>query len=287
MPIALLAFDFDPLLHLGDSFAVRWQTVALIVIVAAGLIVTWLMARRDELRADDLLFIAVATVPGAVIGGRVGYVLLHLDYYSANTAAIADPGQGSLELALSIVGGSLTGAYVAALLGAPIGRWLRAAALPLLLALGAGKLSMVLGGSGQGQLSTLPWSTAYVGAGPWGSLAPELPSHPSQAYEGVATLLILTVLTLAVAVETLQARDGRLFFVALASWALARAAISLTWRDTPVVVGLSTGGLIAVAIAIGSAAALIALARRRPGSQDQVRPGPDVAWADPETRPRF
>ena len=188
----------------------RWQTVALVAIVATGLIIAGLSARRNGLRADDLLFIAVATVPGAVIGGRLGYLLLHLDYYRTHTEAILDPGQGSLELALGIVGGTLSGAYVAGLLGAPIGRWLRAVALPLLFVLGAGKLAMVLDGAGQGQPVDLPWATAYLGPGPWGSLAPDLPSHPSQAYEGIAVLAILAFVTVALAVDAIEARDSRL-----------------------------------------------------------------------------
>lgn len=287
MPIAVIAFDFDPLLRLADGLVVRWQAVALVAIIAAGLVVAGLIARRDGLRADDLLFIAVATVPGAVVGGRLGYVLLHLDYYAANTTAIADPGQGSLELALAVVGGALSGSYVAALLGAPIGRWLRAAALPLLFMLGAGKLAMVLGGSGQGRPSDLAWATAYLGPGPWGSLAPELPSHPSQAYEGIATLAILTVLILALAGGAFPKRDGRLFLVALGTWAIARAAISLTWRDPAVVGGLSAGGMIAIALALGCVVALVLVARPRRASDGQGGARPEVTWADPETRPRF
>ncbi|MDO8483655.1 MAG: prolipoprotein diacylglyceryl transferase [Candidatus Limnocylindrales bacterium] len=287
MPTAIIAFDFDPLLRLADGLVVRWQTVALVAIIAAALVIAGLIARREGLRPDDLLFIAVATVPGAVFGGRLGYVLLHVDYYAANTGAIVDPGQGSLELGLAVVGGLLSGSYVAALLGAPFGHWLRTAALPLLFVLGAGKLAMVLGGSGQGQPSDLAWATAFVGAGPWGSLAPELPSHPSQAYEGIATLVILTVLTLAVAAEGFQARDGRLFAVALGAWAVARAAISLTWRDPTAIGGLSAGGLIAAAIALGCLVAFIAVVRRRPGSRDPEAAHPEVTWADPETRPRF
>ena len=66
------------------------------------------------------------------------------------------------------------------------------AAVPVLFAIGAGKLTMVLTGSGQGPPSVDGWSTAYLGPGPWGSLAPALPSVPSQALEGIATLAILT-----------------------------------------------------------------------------------------------
>ena len=58
--------------------------------------------------------------------------------------------QGGFELSLAVVGGTLSGAVVAALLGAPVGRWLHAAILPLLVALGAGKVAMMLGGDGQG-----------------------------------------------------------------------------------------------------------------------------------------
>jgi phosphatidylglycerol:prolipoprotein diacylglycerol transferase len=287
VPIAVIALDFDPLVRLADGLVVRWQTVALVAIVAVGLIAAVLIARREGLRADDLLFIAVAAVPGAVLGGRLGYVLLHLDYYDAHKSAIVDPAQGSLELALAIVGGTLSSAYVAGLLGAPIGRWLRAATLPLLFVLGAGKLAMVLGGSGQGLPVDLPWATAYTGAGPWGSLAPELPSHPAQAYEGIAGLAILAILSLALAGGGFRRWDGRLFFAALGCWALARAAIAVTWRDPAVAWGLTAGSLVAVAVALGSVAAFIILARRQRRVSAQAPAAREVSWPDPEARSRF
>src|SRR4249919_1382019 len=63
-----------------------------------------------HLRLDDLLYIAVAALPGAVVGGRIGYVLTHLPYYSANPGAAFDVGQGGFELSLAVVGGTLTAA---------------------------------------------------------------------------------------------------------------------------------------------------------------------------------
>lgn len=287
MPIAIIAFDFDPVLRLADGLAVRWQTVALVAIVAAGLVATGLIARRNGLRADDLLFIAVAVVPGAVVGGRLGHVLSHVDYYAANTTAIADPGQGSMELALAVVGGALSGAYVASLLGAPIGRWLRATALPLLFVLGAGKLAMVLGGAGQGQPSAVPWATAYLGAGPWGSLAPDVPSHPSQAYEGIVTLAILGILSIGSWFGAFQARGAQLFAIAIAAWAMGRFVVSLTWRDDAMIAGLSVGGLIAAGVALGFMGALVVMGLGRIGSNDRGAANQDIGWPDPEARPPF
>ena len=46
VPIAAIAFDFDPLLRLGDGLVVRWQTVALAAVLAACLIAAGVLARR-------------------------------------------------------------------------------------------------------------------------------------------------------------------------------------------------------------------------------------------------
>lgn len=277
VPIAVFAFDFDPLLRLAEGLVVRWQTIALAAVIATTLVLAALIARRDSLHAEDLLFIAVGTVPGAVIGGRIGYVLLHLDYYTAYPGSIFDPGLGSMELALGVVGGLISGSYVASLLGAPVGRWRQAAALPLLFLLGVGKLTMILGGAGQGTPSAAGWATAFLGPGPWGSLAPALPSQPSQAYEAFATLGILIVLAVALMLGAFERRDGRVLFLAIGAWALARAVFATTWRDEAVVAGLNVGSLIAIAVGVGSLAALAAMTARnaRPPATAAPSAGPD------------
>ena len=109
MPIAVITLDFDPVLQLGDV-TILWQSVALAVTIFVSLCVAAGIARRTGLRADDLLLIAVGVVPGAVIGGRLGAVLDHADYYRAFPGAILDPGQGTLTLSLAVAGGTLSGA---------------------------------------------------------------------------------------------------------------------------------------------------------------------------------
>jgi prolipoprotein diacylglyceryltransferase len=281
VPIAAIAFDFDPLFRLADALVVRWQTIALAMVIASALVVAGAMARRAALRADDLLFIAVGIVPGAVLGGRFGYALLHLDYYSSKPGAILDPAGGGLELGLGVVGGLLTAWYVARLLGAPSGPWAHVVALPVLFALGAGKLTMVLGGAGQGQPTDAPWATAFLGPGPWSSLAPALPSHPSQAYEGIGTLVILVVVVLVLATtgRTSGRPDGRLLCLGLGAWALVRAAAALSWRDPTVIGPLDAGSIIALGIAVVSFAAVGVMVLRQ-------RRGP-TGLTEPEDRPRL
>jgi hypothetical protein len=134
VPTAVIAFDFDPLLHLGDG-AVRWETIGVAGSIFAALVLAGLAVRSLDLRLDDLLFVVLGIVPGAVVGGRLGYVFLHPDWFGLDPGRILDPGVGSLELTLAVVGGAMTGAAVAVLLDGQPGRWLHAATLPTLVAL--------------------------------------------------------------------------------------------------------------------------------------------------------
>ncbi len=218
MPPAVILLNFDPYLRIGGQ-AVRWDALAVAAAGFLALVVAGLAAGRYRmdpgdgrpLRRDDLLFIVLGIVPGAVIGGRLDYLLVHLDYYQANPTLAVDPSSGSLGLTGAVVLGTITGLFVASLLEAPIGRWLDVAAPALVLALGLGKLAQVLGGSGQGVLSTVSWATAYVGPGPWGVLGPELPAHPAQVYESLGDGLLLVALLVLGRLGPFRRGDGRRF----------------------------------------------------------------------------
>ena len=287
VPIAVITFDFDPVLDLGDV-TIRWQTVALAATIFVTLCIAAAFARRTRLRPDDLLFVVVGIVPGAVIGGRVGAVLAHADFYRANTGAILDPGQGTLTLSLAVAGGTLTGAIVARLLGAPIRRWLHVAALPVLLGLGAGKLAMVLSAAGQGIPSELQWATAYLGPGPWSTLAPEIPSHPAQIYEAIVALAVLAVVATTFSVGGFLEPTGRAFFIGIAAWAFGRTVVGMLWRDADVLGPFGVEQLLTLAVAVTFLA--LAFVPARAGDRAVLRParrqhGPE--WPDPTSRPPF
>ena len=321
--LPVIGFAFSPIVTVGDM-AVRIDTITLAIVILASLIVAARIARRtpvdttrsteepgpdpddrNHLRADDLLYVAVAALPGAVVGGRIGYALDHLDYYTGHSSALLDVTQGSLSLSLAVVGGILTASIVAGLLGAPIGRWMHALVLPLLLLLAGGKLAMALGGSGQGVPWGGAWATAYLGPGPWGSLAPAVPSHPSQVYEALATVGVLLVMMCLMALGVFTRRTGTAFLLGIALWAAARAAVASTWRDPAVVGQLRMEQVVSIVIA---AVALVLAglftaggwARRRrrggepggdgaAGGDDAGGVGPDAepTWPNPEDRPRI
>jgi prolipoprotein diacylglyceryltransferase len=295
----VIVLAFDPLVHLGDT-TVRLETIGIAVAVLVGLLLAgWLATRtpapasparevadsRDtHLRIDDMIFIVLAILPGAVIGGRLGYALIHFDFYRTRLAAVIDPGQGSLELALAVVGGALTGVYACYLLGESVGRWLHVATVPAFAALALGKVAQALGGSGQGQPADVAWATSYNGDGPWGSLAPAVASHPAQLYEAAATFLVLVLIARLMGGATFERRDGRSFVTALILWLLARAGIATTWRDVTIAGPLNAEQVMCLIVAALCALVLVALtARARRVARAESRP----SWPDPEARPQF
>lgn len=303
----MIELTFTPVVSIG-GWNVRLEALALAGVLFAALVLAAGIARRtpldpdvppgapgpapherNHLRADDLLFVVVAAVPGAVLGGRLGDVLSHPGFYGANPGAVLDVSVGGLELSLAVLGGSVTGAVVAGLLDTPPGRWMHALALPLLLAIAGGKAAMLLGGSGQGRPWDGPLAVAYAGPGPWGSAAPALASHPAQAYEAAAAALVLVVLAGLLAAGRFRRRSGAAFLLGVALWAGTRAAVAVTWRDGPVLGPL--GGAQAVSIGVGIACllALAALeARVRSLAGHDAGPESGVPrWPDPERRPRI
>lgn len=321
---AVITLSFDPVLSIG-GINVRLETIGIALAVFVALAVAAAIARvspvdlsrppdapgdepgeQNHLRNDDLLYITVAAIPGAVVGGRLGYALLHLDYYQANPDALLAVGTGGFQLGLAVVGGFLTAGVVAALLGAPVGRWMHALAIPVLLAIAAGKAAMILGGTGQGLPADVSWATAYLGPGPWGSLVPELPSHPAQAYEAIATAVVIVIVMGLVELGAFPGRNGGAFLLGIGLWSLARAIVGITWRDRAVVGPLSMDQVISLSIAAGCLVLLLVVGgasrvrsrRRQSGEGGDGAPAPsdgagkqppadgaEPEWPDPEARP--
>lgn len=280
--IAVLALTFDPVLRLSDTASVRLETIGLALVLFVALLLAARaasIASLEGLRLDDLVFMVVGAVPGAIVGGRLGYVLDHLDYYQAHPSAVLDPGQGSLTLTLAVPLGILTGSVIARLLRAPIGHWMHALALPLLFALAAGKLVGVLGASGQGAPTDLPWATAYAGPGPWGSLAADLPSHPSQVYEAGLVAIAVAVMALLSRTTLLLRENGAALFMALGLWAAARFITGFTWRDSVVLGPLGVEQLLL--LVVGAAAIVGFIQRARSAQAPPDAAAADAAFAEP------
>ena len=200
--IAALELSFDPLVSVGGVL-IRWDALALVgvLLVAIGVWVVRLHeALGPALRFDEVCFVLLGAIPGAVVGGRIVHVLDYWDGYLLRPLTMLDLGHGSSSLVGAVVGGALSAAYICRLLGGRVGVWADAAAVPLLLAVGLGKLALLLGGSGQGAATDGLLGLSFTGRGPWRSIDAATAAWPSQALEGGWALLGIPVVLI---VETI------------------------------------------------------------------------------------
>lgn len=244
-----MRLGFDPQVDLGP-LAVRWQAIALATAFLLALGCWWLWLRRAHpgLAPDDLVFVLLGTVPGALAGGRLVHGIVFAEAYLARPESILDLAQGSLSLFGAVLGGLFSGAYVCRLLGHSVRVWADAAALPLLLAIGLGKLAMLLAGAGQGMPFDGPWAVSFAGPGPWLSSDPGTPSHPSQVYEGLWAMAgaALVILLGVRPWRRLRSGSGGVFLLAVGWWLAGRALAGFTWRDDPALGGLPAEQLLAL-----------------------------------------
>lgn len=262
MPTSLLAavtLDFPPVADLG-AVQLPWRAIALAVVVALAL--AWFARRAraaiPEVPTGDIAFIVLGAIPGAVVVGRLVHGIAYAGAYALEPGGLFDLGRGSLSLAGAIVGGALTAGWLCGRLGYPARTWADAAAPAVLLAIGGGKLAMLLAGAGQG----LPWDgrggVAFLGDGPWASLDPAIPAYPTQLLEGVWALLGIPVLLLLERRPSLRrpAAGGAVALAAVAWWLAGRAAVAAWWRDEPILGPWGTEGLV-VLVLLGISVALL------------------------------
>lgn len=178
--------------HIG-SWPVYWYGLMYLIGFLGGwglLSLRLRFARRDfgftQDQISDLCFYAAI---GAVIGGRLGYML----FYDTH-AMFADP----LLLFQTWKGGM---SFHGGVLGVLIALWLGARKMkkPLLaltdmiapvvpIGLGAGRIGNFINGELWGRVTDLPWGMVFPNAG-------NLPRHPSQLYEfALEGVLLFTIL---------------------------------------------------------------------------------------------
>jgi len=173
--------DIDPVAFSVGPVQVHWYGLMYLVGIGIGWLLGQYRARREgsgwtEDEVNDLVFYAAL---GAVLGGRIGYVLFY-DFaaYLEQPLRILKVWQGGMSfhggllgciLAMMIYGrGTRRGFFAVSDFIAPL--------VPI--GLGAGRIGNFINGELWGKASDVPWAMMFPHAG-------GLPRHPSSLYQAV------------------------------------------------------------------------------------------------------
>jgi phosphatidylglycerol---prolipoprotein diacylglyceryl transferase len=267
MPFLVLPFPIiDPIAVDIGPFPIRWYALAYI----AGFIFGWLGQRllvaRDQLwregqprpEADTLDDLVAFVALGAVIGGRLGHVLIYdPGFYLLHPLEIVQTWKGGMAFHGGLLGAVLGIVLFARKSGAPVLTVADLCAGVAPIGLFFGRIANFIKPEMWGRETDVPWAMVFPQAG-------DAPRHPSQLYEaGLEGLALLFVLLVAIRFGALK-RPGLVTGLFGIGYGAARIFCEFFREPDPVQEALQNGFTMGMAlslpmIVIGAALALYAL----------------------------
>jgi len=169
-------------------------------------VVGFLLVRREvvrkriDLSSEGLLDLFLWTIPMAIIGARLYYVVFQWSYYSAHPIDIVKIWEGGLAIHGGVIAGAIT-VYVFCR-AKRLSFWhLSDALVPsLILGQAIGRIGNLMNGDAHGLETSLPWGIQFPADVPAGlklvdgAWVRAGPTHPTMIYEMILNLAIFAVL---------------------------------------------------------------------------------------------
>ncbi|HEX2172528.1 MAG TPA: prolipoprotein diacylglyceryl transferase, partial [Dehalococcoidia bacterium] len=262
--------DIDPnILQIGP-FVLTWHGVFSAIGLAAGIWSAAFLGKRQGLAEDDIYGTALWGVVGAIIGARLFHVIDSLPYYAQNPGQAFLINEGGIAIFGAVVGGPIGGAIYARWRRLPIGKLADLGALGLILGQAIGRIGDIINGEHYAVPTDLPFGVRYVHPNSLDQRGEVV--HLAVGYEMILDLIIFGIL---LGLWRRLGGDGRLFWIYLALYSIARFFLSFLRLDTIVAFGLRQAQLVAVASVIVSAVMLgLLLWRQGRGPAPVLEVGP-------------
>lgn len=187
-----------------------------------GLFIFWREMRRFVPDTELIIDCALFAIVGALIGGRLLYVILHFGLFWPNVLDIFNLfSQSGFIYYGMLVGGALMGSWYAKKKHISRGLFLGTAALASSLAHAIGMVGAFLAGSAYGAVTSWPWGVSMVG------LADK--RHPAQLVEAVYEFILFGILLY---VYRKKRQKGSVFVIYILAYALGRIVIEFLRGDS-------------------------------------------------------
>ena len=220
-----------PVLIQIGPLTIRYYGLMYVIAISVGFFLLAREVRRKQLglTTENVLDLMLWTVPFAILGARIYYVVFHWDYYGARPLDMLKVWEGGL----AIHGGVLAGALVVYVFARAkkVSFWALTDALvpSLILGQAIGRIGNLMNGDAFGVPTTLPWGIRFPADSPAGMAYPGLATHPSMIYEMILNLGIFLYLW---GIRKKGYRDGFSSAMYFILYAIARSIVSFTRGDS-------------------------------------------------------
>ena len=182
--------NFDPVAFQLFSLEIRWYSLAYIV----GILIGWILSKKIFLtnqqvnvKFDDYITYLIL---GIIIGGRLGYVFIYnFDYYLVNLTDILKIWEGGMSFH-----GAVAGIIISSLIFGKINNdnsfyYMDVVALVAPTGIFFGRIANFLNSELYGTTTSVPWAVKFI-------QIDNLSRHPSQLYEAFFEGIVLFVILL-------------------------------------------------------------------------------------------
>ena len=177
--------NFDPVAIQVFSIEIRWYSLAYIV----GILIGWILSKKIFIsnlnikeKFDDFVTYAII---GIIIGGRLGYILFYnLSYYSNNFFEIFKVWQGGMSFHGGLIGIIIISIWFSKKNNHNPFNYLDIVSIVAPIGIFFGRIANFINSELDGIETNLPWAVKFI-------RVDNLNRHPSQLYEAIFEGLIL------------------------------------------------------------------------------------------------
>jgi len=232
-------------------------------------------ARRFHFTREDVWDVSLFGLLGGVLGGRLGFVVQNLSFYTHNAGKILALWDGGMTFYGGMAGGILAGVLVCRAKKMNVADMADLAAVSFPLGYLMGRIGCFLNGCCYGGACDLPWATRFHT-----DSGLTVPSHPAQLYSALISLGIYLAL---LPIERARKFRGQVMLAYLFLYGVYRFLIEFVREgataDVTNFLHLTLGQIVSLALS-GVAAFLWMQASRRAART----PGGDNGASDDEPR---
>jgi phosphatidylglycerol---prolipoprotein diacylglyceryl transferase len=242
----MITINIDPVAFSIGPFSVHWYGLMYVVGIAVGLLVASIYARFKGITSDQLLNVAMISIPAGLVGARLYYVVQQpLGPYLAQPWRIFAFWEGGMAFYGAIFAVVLTVIICAWRMKISIWKFLDVAVIFAVVGQFFGRVGNLINGDVIGYPTTLPWGVVWANPN---SFAPrhDIAYQPAPIYEMLINIILFSILW---SVRK-KVKPGILFFTYIFGYSLSQFLIFFV-RDNEIVLwGLKQAQLTAIVVAI-------------------------------------
>ena len=227
--------NFDPVAIQFFSIEIRWYSLAYII----GIVLGWILSKKifildNEIKEkfDDYITYLIL---GIIIGGRLGYVIFYnFEYFSSNFIDVFKVWQGGMSFHGGLLGIIFISIWFAKKNNHNLFKYLDVVAIVAPVGIFFGRIANFINSELYGIETSVPWAVKFV-------QIDNLYRHPSQIYEAILEGLILFLILIFIYLKK-NYRVGMCSYAFLFFYGIFRI-ISEFFREPDVQLGYLFGSL--------------------------------------------